>query len=97
MITKELLEKLINSYTGTNLASHLYENIKDIENLKFKIDACNDKIDKEHLRHQEEIKKINGEIKEIREKCLHISKTYHGDASGNNDSFYCCDICDKII
>lgn len=35
-------------------------------------------------------------IREVRTLCDHSDKTYHPDASGNNDSHYECNTCGKI-
>ncbi len=40
-------------------------------------------------------RRINKRITMIQTICKHKHKTFHPDPSGNNDSFYSCDICDK--
>ncbi len=43
--------------------------------------------------HVRTIKEINGKIAAVRRSCKHTKTTYHPDASGNNDSWYTCDVC----
>lgn len=40
---------------------------------------------------------INGEIKSVKDKCPHLTRTYHPDPSGNNDSYHECDSCGKTF
>ncbi len=65
-------------------------------------------IDRElrQLYHQEEkakqecnekLGKIRTERYRLQEKCQHLAKTFHPDASGNNDSETICDICGKEL
>ena len=40
-------------------------------------------------------RKIEVEIRELRKMCSHEDKTYNPDPSGNNDSYYHCNVCGK--
>jgi uncharacterized protein YukE len=52
-------------------------------------------IEAEDDRHEKRIDKIDREIASLRSRCSHRQRTWHGDPSGGNDSYYRCDICGK--
>ncbi len=35
------------------------------------------------------------DIQKLRDKCDHPETTFHSDPSGNNDSYFSCDVCGK--
>lgn len=42
---------------------------------------------------REKCKDINKKLSLLRKECSHENKTWNPDPSGNNDSYYSCDIC----
>lgn len=69
------------------------EKLEPIKHIKNKIEFIDEKIAKEKKRHEEEIKKLNGEKSSVMKECKHEATKYYPDASGNNDSWTQCLIC----
>lgn len=46
-----------------------------------------------NLDYKKAAKAIETDISDLRKTCKHRMKKYHGDASGNNDSWYECEHC----
>lgn len=51
------------------------------------------RIEEEEERHEAALEALDSELRGIRERCGHESKTYHGDPSGGSDSHHSCNIC----
>lgn len=50
---------------------------------------------KEIQRHELVLSELNNRLVSLQERCNHESIKHHPDASGNNDSWDQCQICDK--
>lgn len=42
---------------------------------------------------KERLRAIEQSLLAVQNTCPHYERTFHGDPSGNNDSWTCCDIC----
>lgn len=97
MVNKEIIKEIIGKYKGDNLAEHVHQQLNKIEQTQKKIRLLNQEIQNEDKQHEKKINKIKQKINETQKNCKHLSKMYHPDPSGNNDSFYHCNICDKYL
>ena len=95
MITKELIKQIVDEYKGFDLAEHLSTQLKLMEDIRKGIKIIHQDMDRENLRHEAAIRAYKEKLKAYREQCNHWTRTYYADPSGNNDSFYECDICGK--
>ena len=75
------------------LPAYLAKELNQIEIIKSKIRELDRKDDAEEVRHTEVLLALAEERTKVQKSCDHLSTTYHGDASGNNDSHYECNIC----
>lgn len=78
---------------GESLADVLAHKIREIEiiiSLRNAIDAKRAKLQKEY---DEARKTLSKEQVELEKRCPHDFTTYEADASGNNDSYYHCEVC----
>ncbi len=71
--------------------------IRYLENQENIVLRLRQKIEEEKEKYKKNIEKINNEIKTIQEKCCHPISYFCGDASGGNDSYSVCEICNKEI
>lgn len=94
---KKLIQQLVSEYTGDDLAGYLAEQLSYISKTKSSIASINKKIDEARKQYEQKKLDLNQELRETQKKCRHLSRTYHGDPSGNNDSFYECDHCGKEL
>lgn len=78
-------------------AEYIYKNLKDIEHVVTSMKGLNKEVEAECKRHEVSVKEIKGKIAALQQYCHHWSRTYHPDPSGNNDSFYECDVCGKYM
>lgn len=53
------------------------------EQIRFSYEKTNDELDKR--------------LRKVQEECPHLTSTFTPDPSGNNDSYYTCNICGKIL
>jgi hypothetical protein len=97
MITKELIKQIVDDYKGSDIADHLYRKLKLIEEVQAGLKITRKLINDENIKYDKTVKELKGCIKDWQKKCEHWSKTYHPDPSGNNDSFYECNICGKEL
>lgn len=44
-------------------------------------------------QYNNNVRDVNLQISELRKECKHRECRFYGDPSGNNDSYYCCQIC----
>lgn len=87
-----LIQQVIESnkcYTSDVCAKAVYEALEQSELIYKKMIDINKSINT--LYCDIEVKKK--ELKELQKACKHQLTTYHPDPSGNNDSWYECDIC----
>lgn len=63
---------------------------EEIQSLKYLYETQLKEADKEYRERCEE---INKKLSLLRKECSHQNKTWNPDPSGNNDSFYSCDVC----
>lgn len=96
MITLQLLQSIMSERPDAD-ANYIYERLKEAEDVKSQVRALEKDRTKEHARHGEAIKEIDSRLKEAQTRCKHWSRTYHPDPSGNSDSFYECDTCQKYM
>jgi predicted nucleic acid-binding Zn-ribbon protein len=94
---KDQIQSYIESYTGNNLAVDLAALLEHETIIKQNIRALNHKLEVIETKYEEAKDKIWVEIQKVQNRCPHIEKTYYGDPSGGNDSFYKCDWCGMII
>lgn len=101
MVNKALIKQLVDDCEGDlsadKVSEHLYNELKLIEEIKIGIKVANVALNDENKRHEIKKKELNSDIKEFQKKCKHWDKTYHPDASGNNDSCYECMICGEYF
>jgi len=95
MISKELIKQIVDEYKGNDIAEYLHAQLKLVEDIKSGIAATNKLMQTEQMNYDKKIKDLKATIKEWQKKCQHWTRTYHPDPSGNNDSFYECNICGK--
>jgi chromatin segregation and condensation protein Rec8/ScpA/Scc1 (kleisin family) len=98
MITQQLIVNIMDAVEHASCsAEYIYNNLKEVEAIaKFRKDL-NREIEEENKKHEAKIKDVKQRMTALQERCKHWSKTYHPDPSGNSDSYYECDICDKYM
>lgn len=96
MITQKLIENIMASRPDID-AKTIYINLKEVEETRTLMEKYILERDLECKKHKEVLSVIAAKIIALQKKCPHWTKTYHPDPSGNNDSFYTCDICDKTL
>jgi len=96
MLTLELIKNILDSKKDAS-AEYIYEKLKTAEDISRSIRLLNKEKEIEKDKYTQKLKEIDLKIKSVREKCDHWSKTYNPDPSGNNDSYYSCNICDKEL
>ncbi len=96
MITLQLLESIMSERPDAD-ANYIYERLKEAEDVKSQVRALTKEREKEDTRHAQALKEIESRIRESQARCKHWSRTYHPDPSGNSDSFYECDTCQKYM
>lgn len=95
MISKDMIKTIVDDYQGEDIAEHLHSKLKLIEDIRAGIKLCGGLINSETAKYDLRIKELRVCIRDWQKKCEHWSKTYHPDPSGNNDSFYECNVCGK--
>ena len=63
--------------------------------IKTQIELVHISIRKAYEKYMEAKTLGEREIQKLRDKCDHPETTFHSDPSGNNDSYFSCDICGK--
>jgi uncharacterized coiled-coil DUF342 family protein len=97
-LTESQLNKLFQEFSKyETTAEYFARNLIRIEEIQSKIRSLEKEKCKAKADFDIKIDIINSQIKSIKEECVHELTTYYPDASGNNDSFYECDICGKEI
>jgi len=83
---KQLLDHGMNSSQLVEALNHdvMIRQLRQIEE---------DKYEQLNKKFIEDRKQIQERIKGIQRECQHYETTYYPDASGNNDSCYCCAAC----
>lgn len=71
--------------------------LKYLEQITNKVELIWEKIEAEHNRHNDTIKSLNFELKNVRDTCKHDVTTYYGDPSGGSDSHTTCEICGDSV
>jgi hypothetical protein len=94
MLTQQLVQGIWSS-SESPTAEYIYQKLKEAEDIAKTIHSLEKEQHVERARHEENTKIIKGKIKQLQEKCQHWSRTYHPDPSGNSDSYYTCDTCNK--
>jgi hypothetical protein len=97
MISKELIKQIVDEHKGNDIAEYLHAQLKLVEEIKCGISATNKLTYNEKTNYEKKIKDLKDNIKDWQKKCQHWTRTYHPDPSGNNDSYYSCDICGKEL
>lgn len=95
-MTKETLQKYIESYTGSNLAADLAQMIKQVDEVlqeRARINGMWRAFENEKHSKTKELRRLE---RDLQDSCLHLESTFCGDPSGN-DSYYQCDFCGKIL
>lgn len=91
MLSENVIQKIIGNRDDSNQElSILISKAFNTANL---VQRLENDVEQERDRHNELIKKLKSKLASIQHDCTHLAKTYHPDASGNNDSYYSCDIC----
>ena len=76
-----------------DVAKLIAEAIDESNQIAERMDKLSAGIEAEEKRRKQTDAYIKHELAEIQRSCPHLAKTYHSDASGNNDSFHKCDLC----
>lgn len=94
---KETLQKYIESYTGDNLAADLARLIKQVDTVLQERTS----IDRQWRTFEDEkyakIKELELLERDLQASCPHLESSFYGDPSGNNDSYYQCDLCRRVL
>ncbi len=96
---EKTLQKFITEYDAEDpgesrsLAKYLEDRLSEISSIKRSVFFVEKRKREERNRHESEMKKLDEKLIGIQKECLHISTTYHPDASGNNDSHTECNHC----
>lgn len=105
-VQKLLLDNILNKYIkenvgkNTKLSDYIQEKLeyyKSISENKYSQSRELYELEQEYNNKVNIIKTRWKLLKEGKLKCDHPVSTYYPDASGNNDSFYICDICSEEI
>jgi DNA-binding transcriptional regulator WhiA len=99
-ISKEIIYRIICDHSnGSDLpmAEYMANRLKEIQSIAQQIHYLQDKQYKIKAEYQNALSECGKELFEIQKKCKHESRKFHPDASGNNDSWTSCEICDKEI
>ncbi len=94
MINKEALNNIISEYQGDDLAGHIVGVLEQIEKIRGHIIWTKKERRECERIHKAKLEEIDNALRTMQKECPHWSRTYHPDASGNNDSCYICDICE---
>lgn len=95
-ITKEIIKAIIDSRpedSNIPLEEILETGIDRIKAIRSRILECENKIEDIQKKADAQIFAFRKLIQSTKEECRHESTSYHPDPSGNNDSYYKCDIC----
>jgi hypothetical protein len=95
MISKELIKQIVDEYKGNDIADHLHTQLKLVEEIQSGIRVVNKTLQDVQNNYEKTVKDLKTNIKNYQNKCKHWTRTYNPDPSGNNDSFYECNICGK--
>jgi len=96
-MNKKTLQRLIDGYTGNNLAEYIADALELEKHIKKTITSYKKDVDKEKQRHEKTTKELRQQMWDIQKECPHYETTYHADPSGNNDSETICNWCDKEV
>ncbi len=64
-------------------------------NIQKSLGELKEELRNERVRHSDSMLEIGTRIKQLQETCPHPKWEYHPDASGNNDSWNTCAVCEK--
>jgi hypothetical protein len=99
-ITKELIYKIICDHSNGSdlpLAEYMANRIKEVQSTRWQYENLQNKQYKIKTDYQNALSECGKELFEIQKKCKHELTIYHADASGNNDSWTSCEICEKEV
>jgi hypothetical protein len=99
-ITKELIYKIICDHSNgadLPLAEYIANRIKIIQTIAQEMRFLQNKQFKIKNDYQNALAEWNKDFVEIQKKCKHELTKHHLDASGNNDSWTNCEICEKLL
>jgi len=88
----EGLMKVIVDRHGAD-SQKIHQDIKKYKDLRRDLFVANADVAKEEARHVKALKELRERCAKATKDCDHPIKTFHPDPSGNNDSYYECDIC----
>lgn len=92
--TKDYSKMVKNEHVyAKDLGQFLKEKIENTKKILNAIDNREQALASINKQYNEDVDKFRKDIKEIMKTCSHDFRIYHPDPSGNNDSYYSCDIC----
>ena len=80
-----------------SLAEYMANRIKEVQSTRRQYENLQDKQYKIKADYQNALSEWSKELFELQKKCKHELTKYHADASGNNDSWTSCEICEKEV
>jgi hypothetical protein len=93
---KETAKKIVKAYadaTGVTFEQYIASVIGGTLDLQSELVNCNKAIIVLQEKYDRDKAALESRKNEIVKKCPHLQLTYHPDPSGNNDSWYSCDVC----
>ena len=96
-ITEEIINQILSECESDNQAKYLAEEIEKIQTICSSIKSLQYKIKSIREEESKRVKKVEDSIRHIQTTCKHQGQTYCGDASGNNESYTICNICEKDV
>lgn len=92
-LSKKLIEAIVKECDGD--AEKISRAISLVQKIRTGIAAIAAGQDEADKVYERRMKTLAKEMAELRKQCGHWETTFHGDPSGNNDSYNECTICGK--
>lgn len=92
-VTQKLIEKILSSTSDPAVVVKMIEDYGKIYDGVRRIERQKKEAEQEL---EQKLRVFEKEIAELQGRCDHPELMFYGDASGNNDSYYECAICNLI-
>jgi len=92
---KGLLETCKGEFTADNVAEHLYQELKLMDEVKYLAKNLKVALHNEYRDHSIKVDEIKAKLSSVEARCKHWGRVFHSDPSGNSDSHFECTECGK--
>ena len=93
-MNQEIFNDLYKQFTNS---TKLFQKVMEADKIHNEIRVWEQQEREIRQDYDENLKEIREQIRKIQKSCGHESKKYYPDASGNNDSYYICNICGTAL